>query len=199
MKATTILRSEHELILRALRILSFVTDRFATGNDEHRAAVADLLGFFREFMDDCHHAKEEMVLFPALIAAGLPARMGPIAVMLHEHDIGRGHLAAMRELLPRAAGDEIAVAELRHAAGEFALLLENHIVKENQVLFPMAERLMAESDQSDLLVAFAAHEQQGIGAQTRQRYVALLDELGARYGVAAAPAAQQTSAAARCG
>jgi len=51
--------------------------------------LAKLLDFFQIFVDKCHHAKEEEVLFPALLDAGLPREGGPDQVMLAEHATGR--------------------------------------------------------------------------------------------------------------
>jgi len=45
----------------------------------------DFIGFLKEFADKCHHGKEEGLLFPALIQAGLPEKGGPIGVMLADH------------------------------------------------------------------------------------------------------------------
>ena len=37
----------------------------------------------------CHHTKEEKSLFPALEQAGMPTNMGPIAMMLMDHQRSR--------------------------------------------------------------------------------------------------------------
>ena len=60
-------------------------------NKEHFDSI---LEFLKVFVDKCHHAKEEELLFPASVVAGVP-KAGPIAVMLHEHDTGRNYIKAM--------------------------------------------------------------------------------------------------------
>ncbi|MGD0266766.1 MAG: hemerythrin domain-containing protein, partial [Candidatus Methylomirabilota bacterium] len=37
----------------------------------------------------CHHGKEENLLFKTMVDRGFPRQGGPIAVMLHEHETGR--------------------------------------------------------------------------------------------------------------
>ena len=44
-----------------------------------------VIDFSKNFTDVCHHTKEEKSLFPALEKAGLPTNMGPIAMMLMDH------------------------------------------------------------------------------------------------------------------
>lgn len=70
------LRHEHDAILFALKILDSMGRRAAVGDTIDRSDVNEFLGFLREFADKCHHGKEEGLLFPALIDAGLPCQGG---------------------------------------------------------------------------------------------------------------------------
>ena len=59
------LRHEHDAILSALDILDSVEVAARQGT----AATGDLaafISFLKEFVDKCHHGKEEGMLFPAL-------------------------------------------------------------------------------------------------------------------------------------
>ncbi len=126
------LREQHEVILSQLEIL----EDLAAGTSGHPAAATPLLDFFVHFADEQHHATEESELFPALRAAGLPSP-GPVDVMLREHELGRGLIARMRAGL--AVDDWPAFAA---AARQYVQLLRDHIAKENEVLFHIAERLL---------------------------------------------------------
>jgi hemerythrin-like domain-containing protein len=53
------------------------------------------LDFIRHFADECHHFKEEQVLFPAMEEHGIPKEGGPIGMMLIEHEEGRGYVRDM--------------------------------------------------------------------------------------------------------
>src|SRR5690606_24763372 len=89
-----VLRHEHDAILMALKILDQISEEARQGNATS-ADIMHFLGFLREFADTCHHGKEEGLLFPAMIAAGLPADDGPILDMLSDHAQGRMLVAAM--------------------------------------------------------------------------------------------------------
>ena len=128
MKATDVLKEEHQGVLLALRVLGKIGLELVqapTGASRDPAGdLTRLLDFLRVFVDKCHHGKEEDVLFPALLEAGLPRECGPVQVMLAEHEAGRKLVAAMsRSLADHQAGQTGAAAALRAAAGDYVKLL----------------------------------------------------------------------------
>jgi hemerythrin-like domain-containing protein len=89
-KAMTDLMNDHDAILMALDIFSRILDSNKKTAQVDPDELLDFLDFLREFADKCHHGKEEGILFPAMIAVGIPDRGGPIGVMMAEHIQGRG-------------------------------------------------------------------------------------------------------------
>ena len=144
--ATDILRDEHHVILDWLGRLEVAAARLEAGDKLPEAQWSGLLDWFRHFADARHHAKEENSLFPAMIKAGVPARGGPVDVMLEEHEEGRTLLAAM------AAGPAAARAA---TARRYLRLLREHIDKENGLLFPLADAVLDDGAQSALRREFA--------------------------------------------
>ncbi|MBI2818811.1 MAG: hemerythrin domain-containing protein, partial [Acidobacteria bacterium] len=130
---TGVLREEHEVILRALTVLERVGRDLAAGKSVTQETIASLANFFRTFADRCHHAKEEAHLFPALVEHGVPKEGGPIGVMLQEHEEGRALVRTFAEGEPA-----MSVAAIRR----FVILLRDHIAKENEILFPMADQVI---------------------------------------------------------
>jgi hemerythrin-like domain-containing protein len=89
MKVTNILRSEHEVILDVLAALESISRTAATGAGLDQMSAQQALDVLCGLGDRCHHGKEEQLFFPALAAHGLPRDVGPLAVMMGEHDEGR--------------------------------------------------------------------------------------------------------------
>lgn len=170
------LKHEHEAILFALETLERFEHRLAAGQAVDAADLSAFLGFLKEFADKCHHGKEEGILFPALLAAGMPAQGGPVAVMLDEHVQGRHWIARMEACL----APTLDPAGFRAAAQGYRDLLRAHIRKENEVLFPMAERLLDAGELAALYERFEAHEAQVIGAGRHEELHALLKALRAK-------------------
>ncbi len=176
--ATSILRDEHKAILKMLDTTEEVAARLKRGVAIAPETLSGLLEFFRTFADRCHHGKEEECLFPLLEQRGLPREGGPIGVMLHEHEQGRELIRAMGETACQfAGGQKEAGVGWADAALAYAALLRNHISKENDVLFMMADRFLSEGDQSEMVDAFEKIETEKLGAGTHERLHALMDKL----------------------
>jgi hemerythrin-like domain-containing protein len=176
MRATDELRHEHQVVLLVLKGIAREAGAIAESGRFDAAVVEEVLDFSRNFVDRCHHAKEERYLFPRLTERGLPAEGGPIAVMLAEHEEGRGLVRQATELLPKAKNGD-AVAALGRALSDYVALLRAHIDKEEGVLFAAADRLLSDEDQRELASAFERIESEELGAGTHERYHALAHRL----------------------
>ncbi|MCI0457982.1 MAG: hemerythrin domain-containing protein [Gemmataceae bacterium] len=184
MQATEILKNEHRVIEQVLDCLERMSNRALAAGRLDGASARQALDFFRHFADGCHHGKEEKHLFPMMEARGFPREGGPTGVMLHEHDLGRRHIAAMTDALTGAdAGDARAVGEFARHALAYVQLLREHIWKEDNRLFPMADRVLLGEAQESLLRSFANVESHDMGAGTHDKYLQLADELADRFGV----------------
>ena len=86
-----------------LNIKVQVGPQFEVTGNMNKKHFDDIIEFSKVFMDRCHHTKEEELLFPAMVAAGFP-KDSPLAVMLHEHELGRNHIKAVNEAFPDIAG-----------------------------------------------------------------------------------------------
>ena len=170
------LRHEHDAILVALQILERMAER-ATRGESAGEDLAGFLGFLREFVDRCHHGKEEGLLFPAMARAGLAEHGGFIDELHAEHVQGRELVRRMAE----ATSPPLQAAEFAAIAGVYVAHLRAHIDKENGVLFPMAERLLDNASLAALQRAFAEHEEQVIGEGRHQQLHDLLHRLKAKY------------------
>lgn len=179
--ATTRLREEHAWILRVADVLERLVDRSEAEDETDFDAFADCVTFIRLFADACHHGKEEGLLFPELEARGMPRETGPIAVMLEEHRMGRAYARNMDEVLPAARdGDGGALRILRGAARDYVNLIRGHILKEDNVLFEMADQMVEGPACRALCGAYEEVCARHFEGHTRARLEALAEELERR-------------------
>lgn len=172
---TQILSDEHRVIERVLAALDALTHRPAA---ESLADWKKTLDFIRHFADECHHFKEEVVLFPAMEEHGIPREGGPIGMMLIEHEEGRGYVRGMAAAITLVESkDEAAIGTLVQNAQAYIRLLREHIQKEDEILYPMAERVIPAAEQSAMLTQFAEHEAKEMGAGAHERYLKIAKEL----------------------
>lgn len=100
------------------------------------AGAAGFVGFRDELL--AHFATEEQVLFPAFEAAtGMSG--GPTQMMRFEH-------AQMRDLLEQmqAALDQQGREAFAGAAETLLMLMQQHNMKEENILYPMCDRTLAD-------------------------------------------------------
>lgn len=115
-----------------------LAEEAAYANNWHEADVA--FAAFRKNMSH-HFRREEELLFPALLAAGGPA--GPVQVMKMEH-------AQMNSLLEKMAA-LVASKDAKGYSGlaeTLLILMQQHNLKEEQILYPIAERLLASENET---------------------------------------------------
>lgn len=167
MKSVDRLVEEHDLIERGLNLLEKSVSLIESGQSVPDGFPKWSPGFFAQFADKCHHAKEEDLFFPLLKERGIPEEGGPIGVMLHEHDLGRDCVRRMREA---SEGDEFDATTFATTAKEFIPLLREHIFKENNVLFQMAGNVMSEADDADIDAKFNQVEQERDLAGMHERF-----------------------------
>lgn len=178
MEATDILSSEHRVIERVVSALEAAAAALESGRDVRASFFTDAADFISGFADGCHHKKEEGVLFLAMQAHGMPVQGGPIGVMLAEHEQGRIYTRAMRAAAEKLEqGDLNARASVIQNARAYASLLRAHIIKEDQILFPMAGRVIPASQHAQVTLDFERVEHEETGAGIHEKYLALAERL----------------------
>ena len=132
-----ILEKHHVYLKTNLPLIEAKIAKVMQAHGEKVPAIAGVFGAMKEELD-AHMMKEEMILFPMIRSTGRGA-MGPIRVMLAEHDSAGDALAALRSLTSGYAVPEGACNTWRSLYFELAELerdLHRHIHLENNVLFP---------------------------------------------------------------
>lgn len=128
------LQAEHALVDAVVGSLRAWTLAWARGEGDAADGRA-YLRFFRRWAGDYHHAREEDVLFPALVReVGLPRDKGPLAVIARDHAELAGLLDELEVQLGR--DDAHARACVDAVATRYSHHLWHHIDAENSVLFP---------------------------------------------------------------
>ena len=163
------LQAEHRVIEKGLRALNGLSQRLEHGVAVDPAAFEKMFDFLEAFAEAYHHRKEENCLFPALGLHGVPRDRGPIGVMLQEHCTGRALIAHMKRAASGYAnGDEHAARLFARSARDYVRLLTDHMHKEDQVVFRLAESLLDSPAMQALQDEFDAAERDA--ARVRAKY-----------------------------
>jgi hemerythrin-like domain-containing protein len=148
MLATETLMKEHQLILKYIALMERYAE-FSVNNAQPSMLFEkahDFIKFIHEFADNFHHAKEENILFRYLEGPGVLTHCNPIPQMLSEHSKARELVQSMENALHTNE-----IAKLESNIAQYAKLLKEHIYKEDNILYPMAERGLSDTAKSSLL------------------------------------------------
>jgi len=154
-KPIEILMDEHRVIEKVLAAMRDFAAALRAGGSVNRESLVGLVPFMRDFADARHHGKEEHRLFPVLNDKGLPARNGPVQAMCSEHETGRRLVGDLENAVGRHLGGHPGAADgLAAAMVAIADFYARHIWKEDNVLFPLADRVLGPEEVADLITAF---------------------------------------------
>lgn len=176
-KPTEELEREHRVIQQVVGGMAVLIEKLETGQQVDAAVLTDLSEFMQTFGERCHHGKEEDYLFKLLEKKGVPVSGCPLAVLLHEHERGRSLMADLKltsETYARTprAGREALIGTLRRLIE----LYPAHIWKEDYLLFPMANKLLDDREQRELLAQFEQHDSE-IGVDVHHGFEQLAGRL----------------------
>lgn len=180
-QAIDVLMTEHRLIEKVLASLEAYATELRQGRELERRSAADFAAFFKGYADAVHHGKEEDLLFRRMVELGFPEQGGPLAVMLHEHKLGRAHVTAIFNV-GAASGPVTGLEQalvVDNAAG-FVPLLRTHILKEDQILYPLAVRFLPPEELERLGERYDEFARQ-VGADRVDELLGLADRLQAAH------------------
>jgi len=177
-RASDELMQEHRLIERVLDALETATGHLESGHPVRAEFFLEAAAFIAGFADGCHHKKEEGVLFGAMVESGLPRSDGPLDMFLDEHVQGRGLTRGMRDAARQLqGGDAGARAAVISNARRYVALLRDHIIKEDEMLFPMADEMFSAEQQRSVLRDFERVEREDVGPMAHEKFHALAERL----------------------
>lgn len=148
-KSLEMLSEEHKNILQVIDAVFKECDELEKGKKLDVDFFKETIGFIRGYADKFHHAKEEDILFRELSKDDVEMHCNPMQQMLYEHDMGRGFVKDLK--LGVELKDASAVIKNARAYGH---LLQDHIFKEENILYPMANEILSSSVKDNMLKEF---------------------------------------------
>ncbi|MEK7653317.1 MAG: hemerythrin domain-containing protein [Patescibacteria group bacterium] len=174
-EATQILSDEHQNILRVIKSLENECAEIEAGKKVDKDFFYQAVGFIRNYADKFHHAKEEDILFKEMCQDEVNLHCNPVEQMLYEHNLGRDFVKNLETGLTEDNQEKI----LANARG-YASLLAEHIFKEDNVLYPIADQALSSEVQRTMAEKFLAVENEKFTPEIKGKYLALINEFESR-------------------
>lgn len=152
MKATDLLKEEHQIILKALKILDALCRALEKGQKVPFIHLEQIMNFMTVYTSQYHHGKEENILLPYLDACVLPEKIKYkyIEEIIDEHLLQRGYVEAMGQALAEST-HSIPPPKFVIQARNLIGLLDENIVKENHFLLPEVDKFLTREQHKELL------------------------------------------------
>lgn len=175
MKATEILSEEHQHILKVIDAIEDECRELEAGKDLDKEFFLEAIDFIRNYADKFHHAKEEDILFEELNSGDACMHCNPTQQMLYEHDQGRHFVKCVEEGVKENNRQKVI-----ETAWRYAHLLREHIMKEDEILYPMADEALSEDAKAKMLERFSVAESKRFGKGTKDKYLAMAERMKGR-------------------
>jgi len=146
-----ILMEEHKILLQLLEKLGTIVNSVQQAEDVSYVGedITQLKHIAEDFLDaEKHYLREENVLFPLLEKHGIRE---PPAIMWMEHNQLRDKKKQLHNLIEKY--NTLSLQDFKKQLSETAKslnsILSSHIFKENNILFPTAQRVVTEQEWRD--------------------------------------------------
>ncbi|WP_083518473.1 ATP-binding cassette domain-containing protein [Dechloromonas denitrificans] len=169
MEALRIISEEHRNLWRIATTMDMVADEAEAGSKVDPAFFNAIFDYIEEFMDGCHHAKEDEYLFPVLRQRSTEAA-AILDRLQAEHRNGPENLKALRDKLAAAASGAVGNAEFVAALRVYTQSLRGHIRSEEKDAMPLARQVLSAEDWSGIDRAFLDNDDPLFGEKAKAEF-----------------------------
>jgi branched-chain amino acid transport system ATP-binding protein len=166
MQALDIISEEHRNLWRVAITIDAVAAEIDAGASVDTAFFEAIFDYIEQFMDGCHHAKEDEYLFPALKRRNGAAE-AVIERLQAEHRNGPEVLRSLRAQLVSAARGGLAGGEFTAALRTYTQALKAHIRTEEKDAMPLAREALTAEDWAGIDRAFLDNADPLFGGKAR--------------------------------
>lgn len=183
MDAIEIMMEEHKNIKTMLKVIRKISFEIIKGKTVDYEEFNIIIDFVRNYADKHHHKKEEDYLFNKMSEE--LGSMGEKLVkngMLVEHDLGRLYIRNLKEALKELQeGNEEAVLNVIANSISYSNHLEEHIRKEDDVIYKFARRELKKETIEEINKECEVFE--GNTEDVRNKYKEVLASLTKKYNI----------------
>lgn len=181
MTPTENLTKEHKDIIELLNIMNKIADKIKSKDVFYTSDVEEIIDFLKFFIEKSHHGKEE-IFYPELKFAGIPIELESLSIMMYEHTLAKNYLKDIYSCVENCKiGNSFSGELLADSLKNYVVLIKNHIQKEEEIIFPLADKELSQEKQTDIYRQFENIEKKIISHGFQEHYHKLLKNLKIKY------------------
>ena len=155
MKPTEELMQEHKVINLMLSVLLNISESIKAKKVFYTNDVEKIVDFFLNYVDKYHRNKEEKVFYPGLLSIDTAVVNYPISSILEEHSTGKRYLNEIICCIENCKiGSTFSYEKIADCIKNYVHLIQNHIQKEENTLFPFANKALSVEMQNQISEQF---------------------------------------------
>ena len=177
MRALTIIKSEHRNLAAVLFSMEHLIGEIESGKHPDFAIFHGLFTYIDRFLDQYHHPKENLYLFPRVLARA-PDTNDLIHELSRQH--GEGEILFVEMLKALSAYEFSGDSEFplfRDSLLKYTAFERNHAKLEESDLLPRAREVLEASDWEVIDAAFGENQDPMFGAEWDTEFSALFNKL----------------------
>ena len=161
---------EHRAIIRMVNALETELKNIERTNQVDAPFLRQAVSFIREFADECHHGKEEDILFSDLRGKDLPEHLARILdELIAEHRTGRATVAELGEAVTQYADGRLdARDKILDSLRAISRFYPAHIAKEDKHFFLPVMQLFSQAERDEMLARGHEYDSQLLHAHYLQ-------------------------------
>jgi len=180
MKPTEELIFEHKAIASMLNVMSNISNSIKNKKVFYTNDVEKIVDFLFVYVDKYHRNKEETVFYPALLLSKYPTES--IGLMINEHKLAKGCLDEIECCVENfKLGSTFSGEMIADCMANYVQLIYDHIQKEENDYFPLANKTLSEDAQTEISKQFKLINDEFVGLDIHTRYDELLKSLESKY------------------
>jgi branched-chain amino acid transport system ATP-binding protein len=177
MQAIKIIKSEHHNLGAVLYSMENLVNQIDAGKQPEFAVFHGLFTYIDRFLDRYHHPKENIYLFPRVLARA-PDSEALIQELGKQHSQGESLFVEMLKALSAyefCGADEFPA--FRDAVLKYCAFERDHAHQEERELLPLARDVLQASDWEEIDAAFGENEDPMFGSEWDNEFSTLFNKL----------------------
>jgi len=182
MTPTENLINEHKKINELLDIMSKIALKIKSKDVFYPNDVEEVVKYLINIIENSHHGKEDDVFYPELISSGIPKETAPLSIINYEHLISVNYLKDISSCVVNCKiGNDFSGELLADSLTNYVIAIKNHIQREEEIVFPIANEVFSIEKQNDILQRFEIIEQKYISNSFNDQFDELLNKIKNKY------------------
>ena len=176
-RALALLKDEHRSLSAVVHAMQYLSKQMVQGKEPNQKLLGSIAHYILQFPEKLHHPAEDKFIFAPLRAKTQESK-DVLDALESEHAAGEDRAAKMSVALNQlAAHAQGAVEHFAQAVDDYARFYWAHMMAEETIVLPLAERVLDEMEWVAAAEGFAANHDPMYGPDTANEFDALFKRI----------------------